>query len=300
MAIKQSAQKYGRKTRFRQLKNYFYIMPAIIFLFLFTIFPVFRSGYLSFFKTDPIFSFMDFVGPEHYKKMFHSSLFWEVSWNTFVYGILQMLLSIMFGFLLALMANSRYNKFKSLFKVSVFYPYILPWTVAAMVWMYILHPTRGILNTFLNSRVQWLNSYSLTLYVLVIISTWKTAGLNFLLFLSGMQSIPEELYQAFWLESKNKLQAVWYVKIPMLGPTTFVAALLTIIGSFQSVDLIYILTQGRPGNSTNTLIYYIYQEGITKWDIGYGSALSVFLFVCLFVFTIIYLSIEERNVNYDK
>lgn len=128
-----------------QLKNYLYIIPALVFLFLFTVYPVVRSGYLSFFKTDPVFSFMDFVGLEHYKEMFQSGVFWEVSWNTFVYGVLQMILSIILGFVLALIANSKRNKLKSLFKVSIFYPYILPWAVAAMVWMYMLHPTRGIL-----------------------------------------------------------------------------------------------------------------------------------------------------------
>ena len=293
---------YTRKNRkiIRVLKNYLDVIPALVFLILFTAYPIMRSVYLSFFDTDSVFSFMEYVGLKHYREMLHNEVFSEVCLNTLIYGVLQVVLSTVLGFLIALAANSKRNRFKSFFKVSLFYPYILPWTVGAMIWMYLLHPTRGIVNALLNTRIQWLNSYDLTLYVLVFISVWKTVGFNFLLFLSGMQSIPQELYEAYSLESGKSFGAIRHITIPMLGPTTFVAVLLAIVGSFQSVDLIYIMTQGRPGNSTNTLIYYIYQEGITSWNIGYGSALSTFLFLCLLIFTILYIWLGERKVQYEK
>lgn len=283
----------------RTWTGYLYIAPAIIFLLMFTIYPIFRSIYLSFYNTDTMFSFMDFVGLEHYREMFSNKVFWEVSWNTIVYGVLQVVLTTVLGLALALVANSKSNRFPALFKTAMFYPYILPWTVVAMVWMYMLHPTRGIINALLNVRIQWLNSYGLTLIVLVIISVWKSVGFNFLLFLSGLQSIPEDLYEAFHLESNNHLKSFWHITLPMISPTIFVAVLLSVVGSFQSVDLIYIMTQGRPGNSTNTLIYYIYQQGITSWNIGYGSALSTILFVVLLLFTVAYVVLSERKVNYE-
>lgn len=287
------------KKVFQSFKNYLYVLPALLFLILFTAYPIIRSVYLSFFDTDAVFSFMKFVGLKHYKEMFQNAVFREVCGNTLIYGVLQVVFSTICGFLIALLANSKRNHFKSFFKVSLFYPYILPWTVGAMIWMYLLHPTRGMINALLNTRIQWLNSYDLTLYVLVFISVWKTVGFNFLLFLSGMQSIPKALYEAYSLDSKSSFGAVRYITIPMLGPTTFVTVLLSIVGSFQSVDLIYIMTQGRPGNSTNTLIYYIYQEGITSWNIGYGSALSTILFLCLLIFTMIYIWMGERKVQYE-
>lgn len=282
-----------------RLTKYLYILPALVFLGMFTIYPVLRSAVLSLFETDSVFSYFDFVGLEHYRKMFTSDVFWTVGRNTLVYGVLQVILSTVIGFGVALLANHK-CRFSSLFKVAMFYPYILPWSVAAMMWMYALHPTRGLVNALLGIRIQWLNSYDLTLYVLVLISVWKTVGFNFLLFLSGLQQIPKEMYEAYRLESKNPFKSIWMITLPMLAPTTFVTVLLSIVGSFQSVDLIYMLTQGRPGNSTNTLIYYIYQEGITNWNIGYGSALSTFLFVCLLLFTVVYLMAGERKVNYDQ
>lgn len=284
----------------KTVRPYLYIAPAIVFLVLFTIWPIIRSVYLSFFNTDQVFSYMEFVGLEHYREMFANPVFWEVAKNTVVFGVLQVLLTTVVGLGLALIANSKRNRLKSLFKVAMFYPYILPWSVVAMIWMYMLHPTRGVVNALLGVRVQWLNSYELTLFVLVMISVWKTVGFNFLVFLSGLQSIPHDLYEAFHLESRSRVKSFWHITWPMLSPTTFVAVLLSIVGSFQSVDLIYIMTQGRPGNSTNTLIYYIYQQGITNWNIGYGSALSTLLFAALLVFTIAYVIIGERKVNYEN
>ena len=279
---------------------YLYVAPVIIFLVIFTVFPIFRSVYLSFMNTDAVFSFMDFVGLENYRRIFANEVFWEVAKNTVVYGVAQVVLTTVLGMVCALIANSKQVKFRSLFKISLFYPYILPWTVAAMVWMYMYHPTRGIINSILGMRIEWLNSYQITLYALIIVCVWKTVGFNFLLFLSGLQNIPHELYEAARMETNSGLKTFWHITLPMLSPTTFVAVLLSIVGSFQSVDLIYIMTSGRPGNSTNTLIYYIYQQGIVSWKIGYGSALSTILFVALLIFTIFYIIIGERKVNYER
>jgi ABC-type sugar transport system permease subunit len=264
------------------------------------VYPILRQGYLSFFNTDAVLSFMEYTGLRHYRDMVSNPVFREVVKNTLVYGILQVSLTLFFGLGCALIANSKLNRFGSLFKVSMFYPYILPWTVAAMVWMYIFHPTRGIVNALLGKRIQWLNDFHLTLYVLVFISVWKTMGFNFLLFLSGLQSIPHDLYEAIRLETNSWFKAFRYITLPMISPTAFTAVLLSIVGSFQSVDLIYIVTQGRPGNSTNVLIYYIYQQGITSWNIGYGSALSSVLFTALLFFTIVYIVLGEKKIHYDR
>jgi ABC-type sugar transport system permease subunit len=289
-----------RKKALRKTLPYLYVAPAIFFLILFTIYPILRQIYLSFFNTDAVMSYTKYVGLTHFREMVSNPVFWEVVKNTLVYGALQVIFTTLIGLGCALAANSKLNRFGSLFKVAMFYPYILPWTVAAMVWMYIFHPTRGIVNALLGMRIQWLNHFNLTLYVLVFISVWKTVGFSFLLFLSGLQSIPHELYEAITLETNSRFKAFKYVTLPMISPTTFTAVLLSIVGSFQSVDLIYIVTQGRPGNSTNVLIYYIYQQGITNWNIGYGSALSSVLFAALLIFTIVYIILGEKTVHYDR
>ena len=286
--------------KLRDVKNYIYVLPALIFLLLFTVYPILKSAYLSFFETDSVYSFMNYVGLSNYREMFADKTFWVVLKNTFVFAILQVILSTVLGFLFALIANNRYVKIKGLFRVASFYPYVCPWSVVAMIWMYLLHPSRGMINAVFKSRINWLNSYQYTLFVLILITVWKTVGFNLLLFLSGMQSIPHELYEAYSLESKKSIKAIRHITIPLLGPTTFVSILLSIVGAFQSVDIIYIMTQGRPGNSSNVLVYYIYQKGIASWNIGYASALSTVLVVLLLLFTAIYIRYGERIVKYDE
>lgn len=300
--MKQSRpEKSGRFDRFlRELNKYLYIAPAVVFLAAFTLWPILRSVLLSFCDTDSVLSYREFVGLKHYKAMLTSPVFWEVCRNTIIYGVLQVVLTTVIGFLCALAANSEHNKFKGLFKVAMFYPYILPWSVAAMVWMYMYNPTRGIINAVLGMRIQWLNSYDLTLYALVFVCVWKSVGYNFILFLSGLQSLPKELFDSVRLETNSFWKKTVHFTIPLLMPTTFAAVLLSIVGSFQSVDLIYIMTQGRPGNSTNTLIYSIYDQGITAWKVGYASALSTVLFATLLIFTIIYIKWGNRRVDYDR
>ena len=123
---------------------------------------------------------------------------------------------------------------------------------------------------------------------------------NFLLFLSGLQSIPREFYEAAKLETNSWFHQFRYITLPMLSPTTFVVVLLAIIGSFQSVDLVYIMTQGGPANRTNVIIHYVYQQGIASWRLGYGSALSFLLFAVLLILTVVYLLFMEKRVQYER
>lgn len=284
---------------FQQIKPYLYTAPALVFLLLFTIYPILRQLVLSFYNTDAMFSRIEFAGLAHYREMFADPVFWEVAKNTLVYCSLQVIFSVLSGLVSALVANKGIGRLDPLFKTAVLYPYLLPWTAAAMIWMYLLHPTRGIVNALLGMRIQWLNDFQLTLYVLAFISAWKTAGFSFLLFLAGLQNIPRYLYDSFLLETNSRPLAFRYITLPMLGPAFFAALLLSVAGSFQSADIVYVATQGRPGNASNVLIYHIYQQGIARRNIGYGSALSTILFFALLAFTVCYILWGEKKIQYD-
>lgn len=282
------------------LKPYLYVLPITLLLSVFTIFPILRTVFLSFTDTDAVISYLNFAGVRHYLEMVSSSVFWTIVFNTVLYSVVTVSVSVVIGFLCAVAANSKRTRLGGLFKVSMFYPYILPWTVAAMVWIYLYNPTRGVINHLLNTRIDWLNSYQFALWALMLVYIWKVAGFNFLLFLSGLQTIPEELYEAASLETRSHFQVLRYITVPLISPTTFVTILLAVVQSFQSVDLVYIMTSGRPGNATNVMIYSIYQEGIINWNVGYASALSTVLFLMLLVFTLLYLKMGERGVSYER
>lgn len=282
------------------VKPYLYILPMVVVFGTFSIYPMLRTVYLSFMDTNVDFTQMQFIGFENYEAINEDRNFWRIVGNTGIYGLAQVTLTITLGLLFAAIANSKLVKFRTLFRMSAFYPFVLPIAVAAMVWMYMYHPYRGAINLLLDQRIPWLNSFDYALLSLIIVSVWKSLGFSFLLILAGMQNISQDYYEAAALESSNRVKLYFQITLPMLMPTLFVVCLLSITSSFQSMDLVAIMTQGGPGNSSNVLMYYIYQEGIVNRRIGYGSAVSTMFLAVLITFTIIYLRYGERSVSYER
>lgn len=282
------------------IKPYLFIFPAFIFLGTFTVFPIFRTCYLSFFQWGVLSAKPTFIGLDNYLEAFSSPVFWQVWRNTVVLSISTVSGTVLLGLLLAVIANDDRIKFKTFFRTALFYPHMLPWAVAAMVWMWMFQPRRGLINNLFNLDIDWLRSATHALPALIIAAIWKGIGFNFLLFLSGLQSIPREFYEAAKLETNSGWQVFRHITLPLLSPTTFVVVLLAIIGSFQSVDLVYIMTQGGPANHTNVVIYYLYQQGIASWRLGYGSAISFTLFAVLLVLTVLYILVMEKRVQYER
>lgn len=281
-------------------KPYLYILPMIVIFGVFSVYPMLRTVYLSFMDMSVNFTNMKFIGLDNYSDIASDRYFWQIVGNTAVYGFAQVFFSLALGLLLAAIANSNAVKFRTLFRISTFYPYVLPIAVAAMVWIYMYNPSRGAINLLLDERIQWLNSYDHALMALIIVSIWKSLGFSFLLILAGMQNISHEYYEAALLETKSVFKRYFKITLPMLKPTLFVVCLLSVTSSFQSMDLVAIMTQGGPGHSSNVLMYYIYQEGIINRRIGYGSAMSTLFLLVLFIFTIVYLRQGERRVDYER
>ena len=284
----------------KTIKPYLFILPMVIVFGVFSVYPMIRSIYLSFMETNATATEKTFVGLANYLAMLNDRRLPRIVQNTLIYGLSQVILSIGLGMLLAAIANSNSVKFRTLFRVSTFYPYILPMAVVAMVWIYLYNPHRGAINLLIGERIQWLNSYETVLPALIAVAVWKSLGFNFLLILAGMQNISQEFYEAASLETKSQVKQYFHITLPMLKPTLFNVILLSVTGSFQSMDLISIMTKGGPGDASNVMMYYIYQEGIISRRIGYGSALSTAFLLVLFAFTYVYLTYGERMVDYER
>lgn len=284
----------------KTIKPYLFILPMVIVFGVFSVYPMIRSIYLSFMETNATATEKTFVGLANYLAMLNDRRLPRIVQNTLIYGLSQVILSIGLGMLLAAIANSHSVKFRTLFRVSTFYPYILPMAVVAMVWIYLYNPHRGAINLLIGERIQWLNSYETVLPALIAVAVWKGLGFNFLLILAGMQNISQEFYEAASLETKSQVKQYFHITLPMLKPTLFNVILLSVTGSFQSMDLISIMTKGGPGDASNVMMYYIYQEGIISRRIGYGSALSTAFLLVLFAFTYVYLTYGERMVDYER
>ena len=282
------------------IKPYIYLAPMIITFGIFSIYPILRTFVLSFMDTNVTMTKMSFVGLGNYASMFNDRHFQGILGNTLIYSVSTVVFTLVLGLICAVIANSKSVRFRSLFRMAAFYPYVLPIAVAAMIWIYIFNPSRGALNLILGTRIQWLNSYQYSLFSLILVSIWKSLGFNFLLILSGMQNISAEFYEAASLETKSGTKKFFRITLPMLTPTLFLTILLSVTSSFQAMDLVAIMTQGKPGNSSNVLMYYVYQQGIINGKIGYGSAISSILLITLFIFTVVYMKYGERMVNYER
>lgn len=282
------------------MKPYLYILPMVVVFSVFSIYPIIRTLYLSFTDSGSTISNLSFVGMKNYTDMLSNNHFWLVMKNTLVFCAATVVFSMLIGLCFAAVANSDTVRSRGLFRMATFYPYILPSTVVAMVWIYMYSPSRGVVNLLLNTNIQWLNSYTHSLMALIIVQVWKSLGFNFLLILSGMQNISKEYYEAASLETNSGIKHFFHITLPLLKPTLSLTTLLSVTSSFQSMDLVAIMTQGKPGNMTNVIAYYVYQQGIINGKVGFGSAISSILLISLLIFTVLYLHMEKGSIHYDQ
>ncbi len=282
---------------------YLLIMPSLIFLIIFTYYPIIRSIGLSVYQQRPGGT-TKFVGLDNFSYMFGSKLFQTVIKNNLIYSVASVIPALLLGLFFAILLNKKL-KLRSLYRFSLFYPTMIPIAAASMVWIFLFNPSYGMINKILSffnlpSSIDWLNTSPYALIAMIIVAIWKFTGYYMLLFLAGLQSIDESLYEAATIEGAKNFQKFRYITLPLLSPTTFFVTLVAIINSFQSVDQIYVMTRGGPYNTTNVLLYYIYQNGFLYWDTGIASAASVVLFGILLIFTVFYYFGLQHFVHYER
>ncbi len=208
-------------------------------------------------------------------------------------------LSIAVSLIAALLLNSKLIKFKGLFRLTYFMPVVTTLVAVAIVWRFIYHPRFGILNYCLGifgiHPIDWLGDTLWAMPAIIIMSVWKNFGYNMIIFIAGLQNIPQDLYESAEIEGANRWQKFTSITIPMLAPTTIFVSLITMIGYFQIFAEPYIMTQGGPLNSTLSIVQYMYQEGFRWWNMGYSAALAFVLFIIIFLGTIIQLKLKKTS-----
>lgn len=283
--------------------GYLLIFPSFCFLFGFTYFPVLRSFFLSLWQKGRG-GITVFAGLANYGELFTDALFKKVILNNLVFTCATIIPSITLGLILALLLNKAIRG-RGLFRFALFYPTMIPVSAASMVWIFLFAQHYGIINRVFNiiglpSRVDWLHSIPYAMISIIIVSIWKSVGYNMLLFLAGLQSVEDSYYEAAYLEGANSWQRFISITFPLLTPMTFFIVLTSIIGSFQGMDAIYTMTNGGPYNSTNMILYFIYQHGFRYWNTGYASTASSILFIILLFLTMIYFKGLQRYVTYER
>lgn len=262
-----------------------FILPALLGTAVFIIIPVFFSFYLSFCKWD-LLSPIEFAGLQNYKELLTSPAFGLIIKNTFVFALSTAVIALIIPLVLAAALNSRIRG-TEFFKTAYFLPFITPMIVAAIVWEWIFDPNNGLLNYILKTHINWLYDTHTAMIALIIVSSWKLIGYNMVIFLSGFSGINQNLYEAAKIDGANPIQTFFRVTLPLLSPTIFFVLVITTISSFQVFDLIYLMTQGGPLDSTNVLVYWIYKNAFEFFNIGEASAGAYILFLIILLLTIL-------------
>jgi multiple sugar transport system permease protein len=290
-----------RLARHESLAFYAMIMPWIIGFIIFTLGPMILSFYMSFFDW-PLREPPTYVGLQNYLR-FPSDMVWVKALQvTATYTLGAVPLGLIFGFLLALLLNQKIPGMP-FFRTVFYLPSLVPATANAILWLFVLNAQIGIINTALRSigiqGPSWLGSSKWALPGLIIMSLWGVGG-GMVIYLAGLQGIPEYLYEAAKIDGANQFQQFLNVTIPMMTPVIFFNLVMGIIGTFQVFNQAYIMTQGGPGRATYFYVYYLYRNSFDYYRMGYGSAMAWFLFALILVLTLLNFWLSNRWVFYES
>ena len=289
------AGRRGRRLNLKQreaLTGWLFVSPALIGFGIFTFGAILYSLYLSFTDYD-MFGTPEWVGLENYIKAFtNDEYFYQYFGNTFYFAIVLVPVVLVISLFLAILINKKVGRLTKAYRVALFLPSITSTVAVSMVWLWIFNPDMGILNNFLtaigfHNPPMWLSDPEWSKPALIIMRVWQMSGYYMLLFLAGLQTIPETLYEAAEVDGASSWQRFTRITVPMLSNTTFVVVILLIIESFNMFESIFVMTEGGPLGSTSTIMYYIYEQGFMSYNMGYASALAWIFFALILVFTLI-------------
>ena len=282
---------------------YFFLAPALGTLIIFFFLPVAAAFLMSFTDFD-IYSLgslsrVRFIMLGNYSRLMNDQLFWKALFNTCYFVLVGGPLTIAVSLLAAIGLNSRLLHFKNWFRLAFFMPVITTLVAVAVVWRYLYHPRFGAINYLLSligiESVNWLGDPHWAMPAIIILAIWKNFGYHMMIFLAGLQAIPEYLYEAARLDGAGWWRQFRHVTLPQLAPTTFFVTVMTIIGYFQFFAEPYVMTQGGPLNSTMSIVLYLYNQGFRWWQMGYASSIAFVLFVIVFIIAILQLAMRKRQ-----
>ena len=274
------------------------VSPYVLHLLLFVLFPVVFSVVLTFHKWN-IISPMEFVGVDNFVRVLQDRLFWKALWNTLRFLIIHIPLQIVIALGLAYVLNEKLLA-RGFFRASFFLPVVISGVVVTMLWQQLYGLETGVINRLLIGlglgRVAWLNDPAIAMPAIAIMATWKNVGLYVILFLVGLQSVPESYYEAARVEGANPWQQFRYITLPAINPTMFMVLILSTIGGFSLFIEPYIMTNGGPLNSTLSAMLYIYEQAFGYYHMGYSAALSlVFALLIMIVVIIQKYTVEQEE-----
>lgn len=279
-----------------------FLLPALLPLIMFWIYPMLYSFYLSMTDWDYMSPEYNFIGVENYIDLFTSSSFYMVLIKTLYFCLGVVLPSVFGGLLLALLLNSR-EKGMGFYRTFIFSPWITPMVAVAIVWSWIFEPRMGLANFLLESvnlsGVGWTSSADWAMPAIIIVTVWKGLGWSMIFYLNALRRVPYSLYEAASLDGASGVKKFLHVTIPLVSPTSLFLVIITTIESLQAYDQIQILTQGGPAGSTRTILYMYYQTAFEEFNVGKATAIATVLLLITGLLSLLQFVLSKRWVHYD-
>jgi multiple sugar transport system permease protein len=267
---------------------YIFLLPNLIIFSLFTIYPVFASFFYSL-NEWTLHGPMEFIGLANYANLLQDEIFRQVLVNTFYYTAGVIPIQTALALLIAVGLNQKI-RFMIGYRALYFVPVVTSMIAVSVVWQWMYQPQYGVINSLLRmvgiEGPNWLYSREWAMPSVIAMSIWKNVGYSIVLYLAALQGVPESFYESAMIDGANAWQRFWRITIPMISPTTFFIIVLSVIGSFQSFDQIYVLTEGGPARATSVIVHYLYQNGFQWFKMGYAAAIACVLFAFLLILTI--------------
>ena len=294
--------KASKLVREETLAALVFLLPSLVLFSAFTALPVVSAFLISFTHWD-LFNPPRWVWLDNYLTLWNDPIFRKVLGNTAYYVLAAVPLQMLLGLLCALGLN-RNVPGQTFFRVIYFLPVVTSTVGAGLVWAWLFNSNFGLINMALSlfgisDLPKWLVSSQWAMPAVITVSVWQGLGYAMVLFLAGLQNIRRDVYEAAAIDGATGFTRLLYITLPLLSPTTFFVLIVSIIGSFQVFELVFVMTKAGPANATNTLVYYIYQNGFMFYQMGYASAAAMALFLMVLVTTLVQYRLQDRWVHYD-
>ena len=287
----------------RSLAGWMFAGPALLVIGLFFGLPVLSALALSLTDFD-LYALADagnlrFVALDNYLELLRTPMFWKSLWNTTYFVLVGVPLSIAVSLGAALLLNAPAARFKALFRTALFAPVVTTLVAVAVIWRYLFHTSYGLVNWALGHlgvpAVDWLGDPRWAMPTIMLFAVWKNFGYNMVIFLAGLQAIPQDLYEAARIDGASRRQQFLHITLPQLGPVLLVVGVITVSGYFQLFAEPYVMTRGDPLQSTVSVLYFMFEEGFKWWNLGRASAVAFLLFLIILAVTTAMLRVGRRR-----
>ena len=280
--------------------GWLFILPTMIGLIILNIYPIFKTIYESFFKTGDFGRGNVFIGLENYKRILTDGEVWQSLLNTFKYAIVEVPFSLVIALLLAVLLN-RKMKGRAAYRTIFFLPMVAAPAAVAMVWRWLFNSEFGLLNNLFGTEINWISDPKIAVFSIAVIGIWSIIGYNMVLFLSGLEEIPRDYYEASSIDGANGIYQFFHITVPLLSPTIFFVTVTRVISALQVFDLIFmVMDKNNPALSkTQSLVYLFYDYSFINNNRGLGSSIVVLLLVIIMIITVFQMYAQKKWVYYN-